>query len=75
MKTHAAKFELKEDGSEIEIDQNDVEEIIPDADFRFSLISLVNGEKYFIVGTEDEVWEKLRKAADQDSGIDLNVIL
>lgn len=75
MNKHCAIFESKEDGSEIEISKEDVEEVVPDADFRFSLVSLVNGEKHFVVGTEDEVWEKLRKAADRDGGLDLNVIL
>ncbi len=75
MAKQGAIFELKEDGSEIEIDKDSVEEVIPDADFRFSLISLVNGEKYFVAGTEDEVWEKLRKASDHSGGLDLNVIL
>lgn len=75
MNTQQATFELKEDGSEIKIDKNHVDEVIPDSDFRFSLISLVNGEKYFVVGTENEVWEKLREAADKDQGLDLNVIL
>ena len=75
MNRQGAIFEAKEDGSEIEISKNDVEEIIPDADMRFSLISLVNGEKHFVVGTEDEVWKKLREASEKEEGLDLNVIL
>lgn len=75
METQPAVFELKEEGSEIKIDKNQVEEVIPDTDFRFSLISLVNGEKYFVVGTENEVWEKLRDAADKGQGFDVNIIL
>ena len=75
MNKKAAIFQTKEDGSEIEIYKNDVEEIIPDADMRFSLISLVNGEKYIVIGTEDEVWEKLREASEKGDGLDLNVIL
>jgi uncharacterized protein YlzI (FlbEa/FlbD family) len=71
MNEHSAIFKLKEDGSEIEIDKNSVDEVTPDADMRFSLIALVNGDKYFVEGTENEVWEKLRNAADRDSGLDL----
>jgi len=75
MNKNAAIFQTKEDGSEIEINKNNVEEIVPDADMRFSLISLVNGKTYFVVGTEDEVWEKLREASEKQDGLDLNVIL
>lgn len=75
MSKKGAIFETKDDGAEIEIHKNDVEEIIPDADMRFSLISLVNGEKYFVLGTEDEAWEKLREASDKAEGLDLNIIL
>ncbi|NIJ52801.1 hypothetical protein [Dyadobacter arcticus] len=55
-----ALFNLKEDDSEeILIDAQDVEEIVPDADFRFSLVILKNGEKHFICGTEAEIRQKL----------------
>ena len=53
-------FRLKEDeSSEIEIRQDEVEEIVPDADFRFSLVILKNGDKHFICGTEKEILEGL----------------
>ncbi|MCF2444121.1 hypothetical protein L0657_09145 [Dyadobacter sp. CY345] len=52
----AAKFKLKEDeNSEIAINQSDIQEIVPDADFRFSLIILNNGDKHFVHGTEQEI--------------------
>ncbi|WAC15379.1 hypothetical protein [Dyadobacter pollutisoli] len=56
-------FKLKEDEStEIEIFPEEVDEIVPDADFRFSLVILKNGDKHFIYGTENEVLEKLNDA-------------
>lgn len=55
-----ALFKLKEDeSSEIWIHKNEVEEIVPDADFRFSLIILKNGDKHFICGIEKEIREQL----------------
>jgi hypothetical protein len=75
MNDNSAIFKLKDDGSEIAIDKNSVQDVTPDADMRFSLIALTNGEKHFVVGTENEVWEKLRKAADHDHGLDVNIIL
>jgi uncharacterized protein YlzI (FlbEa/FlbD family) len=75
MSNKGALFHQKDDDSEIRIEKNEVEEVIPDADFRFSLITLVDGHKYFVSGTEDEVWEKLREASDKEDGVDLNIIL
>jgi hypothetical protein len=55
-------FKLKEDESaEIEISSEEVEEIVPDADFRFCLVILKNGDKHFIYGTEAEVLEELNR--------------
>jgi hypothetical protein len=59
-----ALFKLKEDEStEIEITSEEVEEIVPDADFRFSLLILKNGNKHFIYGTEAEVSQDLKGAS------------
>ena len=33
--------------------------VMPDADFRFSLIILKNGDKHFVYGIEKEIWEEL----------------
>lgn len=53
-------FRLKEDdSSQIEIRRDEVEEIVPDADFRFSLVILKNGDKHFIFGTQGEILEEL----------------
>jgi len=53
-------FKMKDDeSSEIRIQKDEVEEIIPDADFRFSLIILKNGDKHFVYGIEKEIWEQL----------------
>jgi len=53
-------FKFKEDeASEIKIYKEDVEEIVPDADFRFSLIVMKNGDKHFLVGTENDILQEL----------------
>lgn len=55
-----ATFTLKEgESGEIELRSEDIEEIVPDADFRFSLLILKNGDKHFVSGTKDEIEEKL----------------
>ncbi|MGV3604232.1 MAG: hypothetical protein ACO1N1_23620 [Dyadobacter fermentans] len=49
-------FQLKEDDTQtVSIGRDEVQEIIPDADFRFSLIMLKDGRKYFVCGTLEEV--------------------
>lgn len=51
-----ATLPLKEDDKQfISIDRDEIEEIIPDADFRFSLITMKDGHKYFVCGTLDEI--------------------
>lgn len=75
MNKKGAVFLDKDDDLEIRIEKHEVEEVIPDADFRFSLITLIDGRKFFVSGTEDEVWEKLREASDKQDGVDLNIIL
>lgn len=58
--TNGVLFKMKEDeSSEIMIQKDEVEEIIPDADFRFSLIMLKNGDKHFVYGTKKEISEEL----------------
>jgi hypothetical protein len=58
--TRKGIFNLKEnDTEEIAISADEISEIVPDADFRFSLVILQNGEKHFICGTENQVREKL----------------
>jgi len=62
--TNGALFKLKEDeSSEIRIYKDEVEEIIPDADFRFSLVILRNGDKHFVFGTKKEIGEELERNA------------
>ena len=57
-------FKLKEDeSSEIRVFKDEVEEIIPDADFRFSLVILRNGDKHFVFGTKKEIEEELERNA------------
>ncbi|MCF2517489.1 hypothetical protein [Dyadobacter sp. CY351] len=58
-----ASFNLKEYSSEIVINSTDIEEIVPDADFRFSLLVLKNGEKHFVAGTKEEIENKLEANA------------
>jgi hypothetical protein len=65
MKSKMSKFKLKEDDSaEVEIFKEDVQEIVPDADFRFSLIILSSGEKHFVCGSEREIREELNIESD-----------
>jgi hypothetical protein len=75
MHNNKAIFKRKLDDSEVAINKDSVVDVTPDADMRFSLIALTNGEKHFVVGTENEVWEKLRKAADFNHDIDSNIII
>ncbi|MCE6987944.1 hypothetical protein [Dyadobacter sp. CY323] len=39
---------------------DEVEDIIPDADMRFSLVILKSGEKHFVWGLEKEIWDELK---------------
>ena len=64
LKSKMSKFKLKDDTVEVEISKNDVQEIVPDADFRFSLIILSSGEKYFVYGSEREIREELNIESD-----------
>ena len=53
-------FTLKEDESqEINIQPDEIEEIVPDADFRFCLLILKNDDKHFVTGTKQEIEAKL----------------
>ncbi|WP_254561001.1 hypothetical protein [Dyadobacter diqingensis] len=53
-------FQSKDDDSvEISLSKSEIQEIIPDADFRFSLLILKSGDKHFVIGTESEIKEKL----------------
>ncbi|MCF0065202.1 hypothetical protein MUK70_05940 [Dyadobacter chenwenxiniae] len=58
-----ATFILKDDSSEIVVRNEDIEEIVPDADFRFSLLILKSGDKHFVSGTKEEIEEKLEANA------------
>lgn len=53
------KFKLKDNEEEVEILNEQIEEIVPDADFRFSLIILKTEEKYFVRGSKSEICEEL----------------
>jgi len=53
-------FALKEDETqEVVLLPDDIDEIVPDADFRFCLLILKNGEKHFVTGTKQEIEAKL----------------
>ncbi|GGN03699.1 hypothetical protein GCM10010967_43150 [Dyadobacter beijingensis] len=57
-------FQLKEDAAQtVTIEKSQVQEIIPDADFRFSLIILKDGNKHFVCGTMEEVTQELENTA------------
>ncbi|GGH26147.1 hypothetical protein GCM10007423_10940 [Dyadobacter endophyticus] len=60
-------FQLKEDEAEtVRINRNEVQEIVPDADFRFSLIMLKDGRKYFVCGTLEELDQEFEKPTGSD---------
>ena len=53
-------FKTKEDmSSEIKILKSEVQEIVPDADFRFSLVITKSGDKHFVIGTENDILKEL----------------
>ena len=53
-------FTLKEDEQgEIAVRSEDIAEIVPDADFRFSLLILKNGDKHFVCGTKEGIENKI----------------
>ncbi|MBE9463168.1 hypothetical protein ACFP1I_27795 [Dyadobacter subterraneus] len=53
-----SKFKLKDnEEEEVEISKDEIEEIVPDADFRFSLVVLKTGEKHFVAGTKKDIQE------------------
>lgn len=55
-----SKFKLKDnEDEEVEILKEQIEEIVPDADFRFSLIILKTEEKYFVLGSKIEICAEL----------------
>ena len=55
-----SKFKLKDnEEEEVEISRDEIEEIVPDADFRFSLVVTKSGDKHFVVGTEKDILEAL----------------
>jgi hypothetical protein len=55
-----ATFQLKEDDSQtVQVLPAEIEEIVPDADFRFSLLMLKDGRKIFVAGTESEIRSRL----------------
>ncbi|OJV14970.1 MAG: hypothetical protein BGO21_20120 [Dyadobacter sp. 50-39] len=60
-----ATFQLKEDDTQtVSISQDEVQEMIPDADFRFSLIMLKDGRKYFVCGTLAELEQQFSSPAE-----------
>ncbi len=55
-----SRFQLKEDGAgTVDIARQEIQEIVPDADFRFSLIILKDGQKHFVCGTKEEIIHQL----------------
>ncbi|MCF0069381.1 hypothetical protein LZD49_02800 [Dyadobacter sp. CY261] len=53
-------FKVKdEDSLTVEFSGDEIDEIVPDADMRFSLVILRNGEKHFVEGTEQEIRDAL----------------
>jgi heptaprenylglyceryl phosphate synthase len=53
-------FKTKEDQDvTVSFSIEDIQEIVPDADMRFSLVILKHGDKHFVCGTEKEIREGL----------------
>ncbi|WP_171037867.1 hypothetical protein [Dyadobacter luticola] len=52
-------FKIKDEEDTVDFSAEEVEEIIPDADMRFSLVMLKNGDKHFVEGRESEIREQL----------------
>lgn len=51
-------FKTKEDPElTVSFSMEDIKEIVPDADMRFSLVILTNGDKHFVCGSEPEIRE------------------
>jgi len=54
------RFKTKEDQDvTVSFSMEEIEEIVPDADMRYSLVILKNGDKHFVCGTEMEIREEL----------------
>ena len=50
------RFTTKDDASvTVQFSFDEIEEIVPDADMRFTLVVLKNGDKHFVCGTEMEI--------------------
>ncbi|MEO6286564.1 MAG: hypothetical protein ABIN80_04685 [Dyadobacter sp.] len=58
-------FKMKDDPSQsVRFSLDEVEEIIPDADMRNTLVILKNGDKHFVQGTEDEIRGQLKSKSE-----------
>ena len=52
-------FKTKEDQDvTVSFSMEEIEEIVPDADMRYSLVILKNGDNHFVCGTEMEIREE-----------------
>lgn len=50
------ELEVKEDGAaKLSVADEEILEMIPDADMRFTLLILKDGSKHFVKGTEQEI--------------------
>ena len=57
----AKTFKSKDDETvTFQFSLDEVEDIIPDANMHFSLVTLKSGEKHFVCGLEKEIWEELK---------------
>jgi heptaprenylglyceryl phosphate synthase len=64
-------FKTKEDQDvTVSFSVEEIEEIVPDADMRYSLVILKNGDKHFVCGTEMEI--RAEFTVQRKSGTDEN---
>lgn len=50
---------LKKGEGDLRVSQEEIEEMVPDADFNFTLLILRDGRKVFVKGPVKEIEEKL----------------
>lgn len=60
------ELEVKEDGAaKLAVADEEILEMIPDADMRFTLLILKDGSKHFVKGTEQEIRNLLSDQKDK----------
>ena len=50
---------ITKDDVKIRLSSDDLDEIVPDADMRYSVVILKDGSKHFVSGTEEQIRKAL----------------